>query len=394
MLSDEDIIEKYRDINFAGAFSGARNFQVFLKTELNEDIPLTRIYQILKKLPFYVISQKPIRRFPRRKYSIAGFGCLMQSDLAFMFEKNGYKYFLVLIDVFSRHLYVEILKDKSANTVKKAFEKIFSTLTSPITKIETDEGGEFVGLKSFFKKEKILFSIKAGTNKASFSEHIIYLIKRRLYMMMRSEVSTDWPQFLPLVVDSLNKKHIKQLGNISPSEINSDLDDVKIRDAQKLNNVSVYQEPSWKQQNMNQENFSSSGNAFQVGQHVYMDKKTEVFDKSFFAQVILLPIFKYSVLKTLILNHVCVCHILPLKVNQKIPSQFVKLKESICFGALCLQNFFAAHQRLSSLLAYFVSYLLTKLVSYCFATIFKLHRFRYTALKIEKSHPVQYYIAF
>ena len=124
---------------------------------------------------------------------------------------------------------------------------------------------------------------------------------------MRSEVSTDWPQFLPLVVDSLNKKHIKQLGNISPSEINSDLDDVKIRDAQKLNNVAVYQEPSWKQQNMNQENFSSSGNAFQVGQHVYMDKKTEVFDKSFFAQVILLPIFKYSVLKTLILNHVCVC---------------------------------------------------------------------------------------
>ena len=46
MLSDEDIIEKYRDINFAGAFSEARNFQVFLKTELNEDIPLTRIYQI------------------------------------------------------------------------------------------------------------------------------------------------------------------------------------------------------------------------------------------------------------------------------------------------------------------------------------------------------------
>ena len=210
----------------------------------------------------------------------------MQSDIAFMFEKNGYKYFLVLIDVFSRHLYVEILKDKSANTVKKAFEKIFSTFTSPITKIETDEGGEFIGLKNFFKKEKIIFSVKAGTNKASFAEHIIYLIKRRLYMMMRSEVSTDWPRFLPLVVDALNQKHIKLLGNISPSEINSELDDVKVRDAQQQNNVTFYQEPSWKQQNESQENFPRSGSSFQVGQHVYLDKKTEVFDKSFFAQVI------------------------------------------------------------------------------------------------------------
>ena len=285
MLSDDELLEKYRDITFGGAFSGARNFQVFLKTELNEDVPLKRIYEILKKQPFYIISQKAIRRFPRRKYSVAGFGCLMQSDIAFMFEKNGFKYFLVLIDVFSRHLYVEILQDKTAATVKNAFEKIFATFTSPISKIETDEGGEFIGLKSFFKKEKIIFSVKAGTNKANFAEHIIYLIKRRLYMMMRSEVSTDWPKFLPLVVDALNKKPIKFLGNVSPIEINSQLDDVKIRDAQKTNDVTVYKEPTWQQQNFSQENYPTSGNSFQIGQHVYLDRKTEVFDKSFFAQV-------------------------------------------------------------------------------------------------------------
>jgi hypothetical protein len=67
-----------------------------------------------------------------------------------MLEKIGFKYFVVLIDVFSRHLYMEILKDKSAETVKNAFQKIFATFTSPITKIETDEDGEFIGLKSFF----------------------------------------------------------------------------------------------------------------------------------------------------------------------------------------------------------------------------------------------------
>ena len=104
-------------------------------------------------------------------------------------------------------------------------------------------------------------------------------------MMMRSEVSTDWPKFLPLVVDALNKKPIEILGNVAPIEINSELDDVKIRDSQQENNVIVYAEPSWKEQNSGQANYSTSNNSFQIGQHVYLDKKIEVFDKSFFAQV-------------------------------------------------------------------------------------------------------------
>ena len=285
MLTDEEIAEKYRDLSFPGAFAGGRAFQMFLKTDLNEDISLKRIYSILKKLPFYVISQKPIRRFPRRSYWVTGFGILMQSDVAFMFEKNSFKYFLVLIDVFSRHLYVEALKDKSAPTVKKAFQKIFSTFTSPITKIETDEGGEFTGLKPFFKKEKIIFNIKTGTNKANFAEHAIYLIKTRLYMIMRSEVSTDWPKFLPSVVEALNEMPQKKLGNFSPSEINNELDDAKVHDAQKRKHIKVYEEPDWKQQDQNQEDYLKSKNQLQIGRHVYLDKKIEVFDKSFFSHV-------------------------------------------------------------------------------------------------------------
>jgi|688.fasta_scaffold29059_7 hypothetical protein len=285
MLTDQEIAEKYSDIDFPGSFSGARNFQMFLKTDLNEDVDLKRIYTILKNQPFYVISQKPIRRFPRRPYWVPGFGILMQSDIAFMFEKNGFKYFLVLIDVFSRHLYVEALKDKTAATVKKAFQKIFSNFTSPITKLETDQGGEFTGLKSFFKKENIIFKIKTGSNKASFSEHSIYLIKKNLYSAMRSKISTDWPTFLPSIVEALNEKPLKKLGYFSPSEINNELDDAKVHDAQKREHIEVYEEDDWKQQDKNQEDYLKSKNPLQIGQYVYVDKKVEVFDKSFFSQV-------------------------------------------------------------------------------------------------------------
>ncbi len=153
MLTDQEIEDLYRDKNFYGAFSGALNFKTFLKTEKNEDISLKRIYSLFKKMPFYVISQRPIRRFPRRKYDIAGFGSLFQADIAVMFEKNGYKYFLVVCDVFSRHLFVEALKDKTAESVKKALEKFFDSIPTPISKFETDQGKKYLNqLNNLFFK--------------------------------------------------------------------------------------------------------------------------------------------------------------------------------------------------------------------------------------------------
>jgi len=104
-------------------------------------------------------------------------------------------------------------------------------------------------------------------------------------MIMMSKISTDWPTFLPSVVDALNQKPLKALGNSSPSEINNELDDAKVRNAQKRNHVQAYEETDWKEQEKSQEDYMKSNNPLQIGQHVYLDKKVEVFDKSFFAQV-------------------------------------------------------------------------------------------------------------
>ena len=152
-------------------------------------------------------------------------------------------------------------------------------------------GGEFIGLRKFFKERNILFKTKYGAHKANFSEHFVYLVKKRLFMLMRSEISDDWPTFLPFVVDALNHKPIKALGGMSPSEINREWDDVKVREAQKKNLVKVYHEPKWEIQNENQKKYLDSKKPLQPGSYVYVDKKTEIFNKSFFAQVSIIPIF-------------------------------------------------------------------------------------------------------
>ena len=286
MLSDEELLELYRDKTFPGAYSGGRNFKIFLKTEKGEDIPLTRIYRVLKTLPSYIISQRRKRRFPRRSYDVAGYGILVQADLAFMFEKDGFNSFLTVVDVFSRKIFIELLKSKKASDVQKAFENIYKEFGAPISEISTDQGKEFVALRNFFEQQDTRLTFKYGANKANFAEHAIYLIKRKLYFMLRDAVTDDWPKYISFVVESLNSRHLRSIGFTAPKEIKSELDDVKIREAQRESGIKPPNYPEWKVQDENQANYEKSFNPFQQGAYVYLDDKVTAFDKSYYSLVI------------------------------------------------------------------------------------------------------------
>ena len=57
------------------------------------------------------------------------------ADLASMsdYEKSndGYKYLLVVIDIFSRYAWIETLKNKTADSIVRAFNKILSEGRKP-----------------------------------------------------------------------------------------------------------------------------------------------------------------------------------------------------------------------------------------------------------------------
>ena len=147
------------------------------------------------------------------------------------------------------------------------------------------KGGEFIGNKQLFKQKDIYFTTKHSVNKANYAERYIYLLKRKLYLMMRSSLSDDWPKFVPFAVKALNSVHSKKLGGMTPGEVNSFFDDVKVRQAQADNCVQVYEEPDYKQQDLNQKAYESSTNSLQVGTFVYLDYKPTAFDKAFDKQV-------------------------------------------------------------------------------------------------------------
>ena len=67
-----------------------------------------------------------------------GFLTLMQADLAEMFPSKGFKGFLLVVDVFSRKVFCQILKTKTKLEVQKAFDKIFQDAHGTPEVLETD----------------------------------------------------------------------------------------------------------------------------------------------------------------------------------------------------------------------------------------------------------------
>jgi len=69
-LSDDDILKLYRDKYFSGSYRGIRTFQALLKTDRNIEIPLKRLYSVVRNDPIYLMHVNPTKIFQRRKYIV------------------------------------------------------------------------------------------------------------------------------------------------------------------------------------------------------------------------------------------------------------------------------------------------------------------------------------
>ena len=203
IVSDQKLLQLWRDPTFDGSYRGIKSFKILLKTDLNIDVSEQKLYKLLKTDPIFLIHQKPKRNFERRHYDVRNYGELVQADIAYMFEFKSYKYFLLVVDCFSGKIFTVPLKNKDSVSVAKAFEIVFQEFQADIYEIQTDRGKEFLGpCKKLLSEKKILYRTKQGKNKANYAEHSIFLVKKKLYMLLRGSLSQDWPEFLQNVTNS------------------------------------------------------------------------------------------------------------------------------------------------------------------------------------------------
>lgn len=149
--------------------------------------------------------------FERRKYSMRGIADTMQADLIDMQEyeedNQGYRYILIIIDIFSKKIFAEPLKRKTAEETTKAMKIIFDKVGQRIRNTHSDDGKEF-----FNNAMKRLFAQYGNINhystfsgkKASIVERVIRTIKKKLYMNFNLRGSHEWHDILQDVINTYN----------------------------------------------------------------------------------------------------------------------------------------------------------------------------------------------
>jgi len=287
-ISDEELRRLWLDTDFPGHFSGILYFQHCLEKVKGVKVSTTRIKSVLNSIENYNLHVQGKKKGPRRHYVATGFGQLVQGDLAVMWKYKTFENFVLVTDVFSMNIYTRLLRNKTAVTMREALKDIFENDMKMFPrKFETDQGGEFNAkeMKTFYKNNGIFYKMKTGINKAAAAENAIYVLKRKLFMMLRHNLSHDWPRYLLTVTKSLNLQPRPALGYMSPSQIQSPVDDPTLREAKKHHNVAQAKEPDIETKFRNQAKFEASKSPFQVGNYVYKNFLPHAFDKSFDTQV-------------------------------------------------------------------------------------------------------------
>lgn len=148
---------------------------------------MSKIKKFLQNQDAYSLQKKVRRKgFKRRRVVVQGLDYQWEADLAdvqnLSEHNDGIKFLLVIVDVFSRFLWIRPLKDRKGKSVIEAFKDVLVGPRRPRT-IRTDKGSEFYNrfLQQYLKDQGIKIFYALNETKANFAERYFQTLKKRLY---------------------------------------------------------------------------------------------------------------------------------------------------------------------------------------------------------------------
>ena len=185
-------------------------------------------------------------------------------------ENDEVKYLLFVIDIFSKYLCVEPLKNKTAKEIVKGFQHIFDK-GRKCKKLRTDNGTEFTSkiTQAYLKNEGIYhFTTHNSSTKANISERVIKTITNLMYRYFAKNRTHRYVDLLQDIVESYNATPHRSLNNVAP------------KDVTKANEADI-----WAYMYLKPRRFKTKKNVapyhFKKGDLVRISHKNMVFDRSY-----------------------------------------------------------------------------------------------------------------
>lgn len=185
-----------------------------------------RIRKWLQREEAYSLHREARKPLKRSRIVVAGIDDQWSADLMDMVKFNksnqGARFILVVIDVFSKYLWLRPLKDKKGSSVVKAFESILTEGRIP-KRIRTDKGQEFRArvVQSLFKSEEIRHIFAESDVKASISERVIKTIKSKIYRYFMHTQSYEYVNELQNFAEGYNKT-VHRTIDMKPKDVTRD----------------------------------------------------------------------------------------------------------------------------------------------------------------------------
>ena len=206
-----------------------------------------KIADFLRQHDVHGVHRRIVKRtFPRRRV-IARFPFdLFMADLMefpqYKFRNRGYRFALILIDVFTKKLYTAPLKKKTKEETAKAFETIFHDFDEFPINLVTDKGLEFYNseVRKIFDSYGINhYSTPTKTKwKASVAERVIRTIKSRLFKYFKADKTTNWVDVLPVFTKNYNSTPHSSHG-FPPEDVSSENRDIVYKKLYPQNTLTI-----------------------------------------------------------------------------------------------------------------------------------------------------------
>jgi hypothetical protein len=185
----------YHDIANETSYGSIENL---LKAARKRDRRVTRadIREWLTGKDEYTLFVKRPKRFRRMKIYVKRPRTICSADLA-DFQRiaeynDGFRYTLIMIDSFSRYLWVFPLKTKQGREVSEKMEEVIKQ--NPFKKIHVDSGREFWNddVKLMLHRYKAELYSTHGISKAAIAERVIRTFKAKLFKHMNHLNTWKW----------------------------------------------------------------------------------------------------------------------------------------------------------------------------------------------------------
>ena len=262
--------ELYEKFNFPSASKFKKilernNIQVTLK-EVNDFVKKQNIHQI----------HKPVNQIKEKQKFIFALNAFEKVQLDLLdYQKysrtnKGFKFILIIVDIFSRKAFATPIINKKPETVLDAYEKIIGN--KPIIVLEHDDGKEYLGdfLRYIKNNNLINITIETGNHNAlGIINRFSRTLKTNIEKYLNFNNTTKYYDVLDKLVDAYNDTPHQSLGGeISPNDVFNNKKDYQL--VQSINTAKIGFNNSLKKKTI-----------IKIGDNVRIQIKKGLFDKGY-----------------------------------------------------------------------------------------------------------------